>query len=117
MALRLAYLMLARVLSGLALLARSDRRSVRRRGHPHHPHPSSRLIFDWLLNWLMLLGRTSSSKNIELLLLRHEVAVLRRANTKPRLDWADRAKFAALVRRIPAPLRGHRLVTPTTVLR
>jgi putative transposase len=75
------------------------------------------LIFDRLLNWLLLLARTSSSKNIELLVLRHEVAVLRRANPKPRLDWVDRAVFAALIRRLPTVLRDHRLVTPATVLR
>jgi putative transposase len=75
------------------------------------------LIFDRFLDWLTLLGRTSSSKNIELLVLRHEVAVLRRTHPRPRLDWADRAMFAALIRRLPAPLRGHRLVTPGTVLR
>ena len=75
------------------------------------------LIFDRLLHWLLLLGRTSSSKNIELLVLRHEVAVLRRTNPRPRLDWADRALFAALLRRLPAVLRDHRLVTPATVLR
>ena len=75
------------------------------------------LIFDRLLGWLMLLGRASSSKDIELLVLRHEVAVLRRTNPRPRLDWADRAVFAALIRRLPAVLRGHRLVTPATVLR
>ena len=40
------------------------------------------LIFDRLLHWLLLLGRTSSSKDIELLVLRHEVAVLRRTNAK-----------------------------------
>ena len=49
------------------------------------------LIFDRFLSWLVLLGRASSSKNIELLVLRHEVAVLRRTNSSPRLDWADRA--------------------------
>ena len=75
------------------------------------------LIFDWLLNWLLLLGRTSSSKNIELLVLRHEVAILRRTNPRPRLDWSDRAVSAALIRRLPAVLRRHRLITPATVLR
>lgn len=75
------------------------------------------LIFNRLLNWLLLLGRTSSSKVIELLVLRHEVAILRRTNPRPRLDWADRAVLAALIRRLPTMLRGHRLVTPATVLR
>ena len=75
------------------------------------------LILDRLLSWLMLLGRATSSKDIELLVLRHEVAVLRRTNPKPRLDWADRALFTVLIRRLPAVLRGHRLITPATVLR
>jgi hypothetical protein len=69
------------------------------------------LIFSRLLSWLMLLARASSSKDIELLILRHEVAVLRRTNPRPRLNWADRAVFAALIRRLPISLRGHRLVT------
>src|SRR3954463_6413706 len=75
------------------------------------------LIFGQLLSWLTLLGRATSSKDIELLVLRHEVAVLRRTNPKPRLDWADRALFTVLIRRLPAVLRGHRLITPATVLR
>lgn len=75
------------------------------------------LIFDRLLGWLLLLCRTSASKDVELLVLRHEVAVLRRTNPKPRLDWADRVLFAALIRRLPRVLRCHRLVTPATVLR
>ena len=75
------------------------------------------LIFLRLVGLLVLLGRSSASKDIELLLLRHEVTVLRRSNPKPRLDWTDRAVFAALVRLLPNGLRLHRLVTPATILR
>src|SRR5436305_7843087 len=75
------------------------------------------LIFNRLLSWLTLLPRASASKDIELLVLRHEVAVLRRANPRPRLDWADRAILAALVSRLPQMLRAHRVVTPGTILR
>ncbi|HYS37498.1 MAG TPA: hypothetical protein VEO01_17930 [Pseudonocardiaceae bacterium] len=66
---------------------------------------------------LVLLGRSSASKDVELLVLRHEVAVLRRGNPKPRLDWADRAVVTALVRLLPTAPRTHRLVTPGTILR
>jgi putative transposase len=75
------------------------------------------LIFVRLCDWLVLLGRSSASKNAELLVLRHEVAVLRRANHRPRLDWADRAILTTLIRLLPGKLRVHRLVTPGTVLR
>jgi len=60
------------------------------------------LIVDRFLSWLMLLCRATSSKDIELLVLPHEVAGLRRTNPKPRLDWADRAVVATLTRRLPA---------------
>src|ERR1039458_5285922 len=75
------------------------------------------LMFVRLCGWLALLSRSTASKDAELLVLRHEVAVLRRANPRPRLDWAARAVLAALIRLLPARLRTHRLVTPGTVLR
>ena len=75
------------------------------------------LIFVRLGGWLILLGRSRASKDIELLVLRHEVAVLRRTQPRPRLDWADRAVLAVLIRLLPTTLRTHRLVTPGTMLR
>jgi putative transposase len=67
--------------------------------------------------WLGLLARSSRSKNAEILILRHEVAVLRRQVSRPRLSWADRAVFAALARLLSQVGRLHRIVTPETVLR
>jgi hypothetical protein len=65
------------------------------------------LVFVRLCGWLILLGRSSASKDAELLVLRHEVAVLRRADSRPWLDWADRAVLAALIRLLPPTVRMH----------
>ena len=70
-----------------------------------------------VFSWLALLARSSASKDVELLALRHELAVLRRATPKPKLSWRDRALLAALTRLLPKPVRKARIVTPGTLLR
>jgi hypothetical protein len=74
------------------------------------------LIAIRVFGWLVLLGRGQASKDAEIMVLRYEVAVLRRQVTRPKPDWADRAVLAALARLLPAVLRAHRLVTPGTLL-
>jgi putative transposase len=75
------------------------------------------LFFVRLTGWMALLARSAASKDAELLVLRQEVAVLRRQNLKPKLEWADRMVIAALARLLLRPLRMSRLVTPDTLLR
>ena len=69
-----------------------------------------------LFGWLALLARSDASKDTEILVLRHEVAVLRRQVARPKPDWADRAVIAALARLLPNCLRLHRIVTPGALL-
>lgn len=77
------------------------------------------LIFTRLCGWLALLPRSDDVKNTEILVLRHQIAVLQRQVRSPRLSWADRAILAALTRRLSAAHRRQLslIVTPLTLLR
>ena len=72
-----------------------------------------------VFGWLALLARSDRAKDAEILILRHQVAVLRRQVRTPRLSWADRAVLAALARLLPSSqLRQLRLIiSPRTLLR
>jgi putative transposase len=75
------------------------------------------LLFCQALRWLALLARSSAAKDAELLMLRHEVVVLRRQVSRPRVDWADRALLAGLARLLPRPSWDRLFVRPETLLR
>jgi len=69
-----------------------------------------------VFGWLVLPGRSQASKDAGIMVLRHEVAVLRRQVTRPKPDRDDRAILSALARLLPTVLRARRLVTPGTLL-
>jgi transposase InsO family protein len=75
------------------------------------------LILRTVVGWLGLLTRSRASKDAEILVLRHQLAVLRRQVARPRPSWADRAVQAALSRLVPRGRWPRLFVTPETVLR
>ena len=72
------------------------------------------LLMARLSGWTALLARNDTSKDVEILVLRHEVAVLRRQVARPKPDRADRAAITSLARLLPRQLRLHRIMTPST---
>ena len=75
------------------------------------------LIVLQVFGWIALLARSEASKDVEILVLRHQLAVLRRQVSAPRPTWADRAILSALARLLPRTRRHGLFVTPRTVLR
>src|SRR5262245_3204758 len=75
------------------------------------------VMLSTLLGWILLRARSSTGKEIEILVLRHQLAVLQRRTPRPRLSWTDRAVLAALTRLLPVGRRRGMLVTPATILR
>ncbi|MGW7008844.1 IS3 family transposase, partial [Streptomyces sp. NPDC054933] len=73
------------------------------------------LITMRIFAWLVPLSRSSAAKNVEILILRHELAVLRRQATTPKPGWPDRALLAALARLLPRAPRGRWIVPPRTL--
>ena len=74
-------------------------------------------MFSKLLGWIALHTRSDTTKDIEILVLRHQLAVLQRRTPRPPMSWTDRALIAALTRLLPRPRRLGLLVTPATILR
>jgi putative transposase len=74
------------------------------------------LISVTVFSWLRLFARAAAAKDIEILVLRHEVLVLRRQIGKPRPRWPDRAILSALARLLPRQVRVHRIVAHGTLL-
>ena len=78
------------------------------------------LLTTWLAAWLRLARREETWKTAEILILRHQLAVLRRQQPRrPKLNWVDRALLATLLGVMPKARRHglQLLVTPDTVLR
>ena len=73
-------------------------------------------MFSKLLGWIVLRTRSDTTKDIEILVLRHQLAVLQRRTPRPQMSWTDRALIAALTRLLPARRRLGLLVAPATIL-
>ena len=75
------------------------------------------LAFSAMLQLLVGRRRSTFAKNVELLVLRHQLAVVRRQRPRPTVRPADCAFLAALTRILPSPRRRGLIVTPQTLVR
>jgi hypothetical protein len=86
----------------------------------HDPSVAVKLIYQMFATlpcWMVLRARSESTNEIEILVLRHQLAVLQRHTPRPRISWTDRAVIAVLARLLPARHRCGFLITPATILR
>jgi len=74
-------------------------------------------LFRRVLEVVCIHRSDTAAKDAEILVLRHQLAVLRRQVTRPRFTWSDRALVALLARLVPREPWGSFIVTPQTILR
>ena len=79
--------------------------------------PMCRVLYRLLVSLVRLAVRSGRSKDLEIIVLRHQLAVLRRQNHRPALADEDRALLGAIAAAVPRPQRTGWLVTPETLLR
>ena len=76
-----------------------------------------RILYRFLVSLACLAVRSGHSKDLEIIVLRHQLTVLRRQNNRPALTDEDRALLGAIAATLPRRQRAGWLVTPETLLR
>jgi hypothetical protein len=86
-----------------------------RQGGGHDPLMALRLLYQMfatLVGRIVLHTRSDTTKDIEILVLRHQLAVLQGRTPGPRIRWTDRVLITVLTRLLPRPRRLGPLVAP-----